>query len=231
MPIDIKVPKHFGAEFGLLVRPSLQKLHKHYKTASMLRVFRCSTQSVTTLRQFCTELKGLPSIYQLLDKLPTTVHAEATKLTRAIDQARAAIDIATEDDSDTVDRKDALARTRYALILYKRLAERVEPFPSTMPNGLPKLNFHHDNGQRDRPVLEPDSSSASVKNGPRKPDANAEGRNTYYAVPTAKDAYASELAECSNAVVRVFGPHMAELRHSAYISHRQRLWIGWDGWF
>lgn len=164
---------------------------------------------------------ALVALRDVTQALPQALRAGAIKLSRAVESARESVLVATENDSETQDRDDALARTRYALHLYKRLCETVEPLPDSMPNGLPAAPAGP-SASREKHAESTTQPTLTVR---------AHFHGSYYSVPSLADADAPQIVDSTNPVVRGFGPHLAHLRHHLYVSHRQRVWIGWTGWF
>lgn len=197
-----------------------------------------------------------PTLDKLIPTLPSTLQADATSLSIALKNAFAVIDEATLYNSDSQDREDAVVATRLALSLYTRLTLRAstvtsesssspsigssiasascaqEP-PAPPPSSLPSKSSSIQSTSASFSLSPPSSESPPDQLTASLPTSQSDGSlgTNYYRVPSRDDAKADHIVNSPNPVIRFFGPHIADLKYNLYYSHRQRVWIGWQGWF
>lgn len=213
----------------------------------MYRASRLFSSQVVLIRQLCTNNiqtgpgieKGL-KLTELASKLPKAIRADASKLSNAIKDAQVAIEESTKSGSDSYQRNHALATSRYALLLYSRLVSRAgvhfseggnrgELIQKIVAEPLSESSNQLSSSQlsnREQPNPEPSSSSSLSKT-----KNETESNESYYRVPTRDDAEAEHIVNSLNPVVRAFGPIISNMKYDLYFSRRQRVWIGWEGWF
>lgn len=224
----------------------------------MHRVPRFFPNQFALIRQLCANdvrnASGIKKRFTSSDittGLPDAFRADISKLSAAIKDAQVAIEEAAKPGSDSHQRDHAVVTSRYALTLYNRLVSRakvhsVEPsYEATDQNTVSDPLSQPLNGYSTSPPLaDPEKSTSPLLADPEKstpellsslpPQTKNNGTgsgNSYYYVPSRKDAEAENIVNSPNPIVRGFGPVISNMKHDLYQSHRQRVWLGWDGWF
>lgn len=202
---------------------------------------RILRQTSWTLRCLCTEVpvaRKLPDLASLVPTLPQQLQSDAIRLRNALGDANKITETASEYSSDSIDREEARAYTRRVLLLYKRLVEHSEKIGEFRGN-LQSVTGNHEGTLASTPCQEKPKLGGKIEQVSSGNDTEveqaqpnlAETERPGYSAPSAEDAFAPDLLNSSNPVVRTFAPHIADLKYRLFQSHRQRVWIGWGNWF
>eukprot|EP00177_Eucheuma_denticulatum_P007868 GFKZ01014317.1.p2 GENE.GFKZ01014317.1~~GFKZ01014317.1.p2 ORF type:complete len:168 (+),score=18.79 GFKZ01014317.1:204-707(+) len=163
-----------------------------------------SLRPVIMCRSFCNSLTP-SNAHTQLSTLPSNLRSEARKLLSAVSTARASATRATKDDSDDDDRRHAVLHTKHALDLYVRLVAKGNPPVHLSPNASSVL------------ANNPDDSNSEL--APQNPQQET------------RVSMLGQKLEPQNDVMRVLGDEVQQMKEDTFRANRQRVWMGWRGWF
>lgn len=189
------------------------------------------------------DIVDLPSLKEMISSLPPSLHTEANSLSTTLSEARVAIKAAAAEGSDSEERRESFRVCRQVLDQYKVLVSCAGDFddsavpsstmiPSSDPSAVHPSDANKDEAasqpatKAEQPAQEPAAENSSASDNPA-----STARSSHYSPPKAEDAFAEQIVNSPNPVVRIFGPHVESMKYGLFLSSRQRVWIGWTNWF
>lgn len=139
-----------------------------------------------------------------LRALAYPIRGEARSVADAVKDARVATAVAGEEGSDDVERGDAVQLTKIALKRYVRLVK----------NGNPPIQLSE--------------NASRICAGPDEKASIEEKSNT---VAGTQSRIELRAPEARNDVMHLLGDEVQAMKQDLFMSNRQRVWIGWRGWF
>lgn len=139
--------------------------------------------------------------------LADPIRREARSVADAIQKARNATALADEQGSDDLERQTAVRLTKIALQRYVRLVALGNP-PIQLSENASRLCSENDS----------DGDTALI-------DRNSVNTE----VPSRRMEVVSP--EAQNDVMHLLGDEVHTMKQELFMSNRQRVWIGWRGWF
>lgn len=188
---------------GLFSHPQLQHL-SHLTDMFALR-FGLSTYSHPFSRLLCTSVPPPQSeLTTRISALPASLLPSARRLLTAISDARDAATGAHAEGSDDDERLEAVLKAKYALSLYVDLVAKGDPPIRLSPHASHVLDDDTYQNEQQGDIVKNDGRAKSL---------------------------VGNVLEPRNDVMRALGEEVHQMKDDVFLANRQRIWLGWHGWF
>lgn len=189
-------------------------------------------------RHLCTAstLTRHPCPQTHVASLPSALQHDAHHLSSALESAVDAVDVAAGELADSEERALARSLSRRAISMYAVMVARAAR--DTDAGGVVG------NPAGTAAAVEGDGQDVGTEaeadlDGDNEMESNGKGgdgelggtEDADYLVPKEADSDEVNFDADPNPVVRAFGSRVASLKYQVFIANKQRLWIGWSGWF